>query len=274
MKIEPFCTVDVLPFLQLAASENWIAESWEFDFLLSSFPKGCFKARDDNGEAAGFVTAIRHEQSGWIGNLIVAEKYRGRGIGENLFRGAMRSLWLAGVRTIWLTASTEGKSLYKKCGFSSIDTIIRWRGSGRQGSIGHDPQVFNNSLTGIVADIDCQAWGDRRDALLAVTAGRGRVISDDGGFAVIQPCGDSRQIGPFLARERGVAEQLLAEAQRTVGSKTELYLDAPASNRAALRLFNRRRMRIVGSSELMYAGAKPDYRPELIYGLATMGSCG
>jgi hypothetical protein len=33
-------------------------------------------------------------------------------------------------------------------------------------------------------------------------------------------------------------------------------------------------MRVTGSTELMYAGVKPDYRPEMLYGLATMGSCG
>jgi hypothetical protein len=33
-------------------------------------------------------------------------------------------------------------------------------------------------------------------------------------------------------------------------------------------------MRISGSNELMYAGVKPAYQSEYIYGLATMGSCG
>jgi len=274
MRIEPFRTIDIPAFLELAAAENWVSEPWEFEFLLSSFAKGCFAARSASGESAGFVTSIQHEQSGWIGNLIVAEKFRGRGLGENLFRGAMRSLWLAGVRTIWLTASTEGKSLYNKCGFGSIDTINRWTGTVRQRCIWNNPQTISNFSHDLATGLDCQAWGDRRDSLLAVTAGRGIVICDDDSFAVIQPCGDSKQIGPFLAQDNSVAEQLLSEAQRTVGSKTKVYIDAPASNHAALRLFMRKGMQIAGSSELMYAGARPDYRSEFIYGLATMGSCG
>jgi hypothetical protein len=39
-------------------------------------------------------------------------------------------------------------------------------------------------------------------------------------------------------------------------------------------MFTDRQFAVSGTTELMYAGARPDYRPELIYGLATMGSCG
>lgn len=274
MTIEPFRTDDIVPFLKLAAAENWMAESWEFEFLLSRFPHGCFAARGDNGEAAGFVTSLRHDRSGWIGNLIVSAEYRGRGIGERLFSCALEALRSAGVETFWLTASKSGKSLYEKHGFSRIDTIIRWVGTGRQRQAipGHrcDWHTSNRSVSGI----DCLAWGDRRDALLEATVGRGRLLLDESGFAVIQSCGAARQFGPFSALDIGIAEHIFETALRTVPNGTKVYLDAPASNRAALGLFNRRRLRIAGTSELMYAGVKPDYHPEYVYGLATMGSCG
>jgi hypothetical protein len=70
------------------------------------------------------------------------------------------------------------------------------------------------------------------------------------------------------------AECLLDAALHRIPLGSKIYLDSPASNRAALRMFNRRRLRIAGTTELMYAGLCPDYRPELLYGLATMGSCG
>jgi hypothetical protein len=123
-------------------------------------------------------------------------------------------------------------------------------------------------------DIDFRAWGDRRDLLLAATVGRGRLLHDDSGFVSLQPCGDSVQFGPFSAVDSGGADRLFEAASRNVALGTKVFVDAPASNRAALRLFNRKRMKIAGSNILMYAGNKPKYRPELIYGLATMGSCG
>lgn len=274
MIIEPFSREDIAPFLELAAAENWVAESWEFDFLLSKFPQGCFAARGDNNEALGFVTALRHERSGWIGNLIVAAEHRGQKIGETLFVHALEALRSGGAETFWLTASKSGQSLYEKHGFTTIDTIVRWVGTGRQRHARHDHHCDGNSSHSSACGIDQQAWGDRRDCLLAATVARGTLLLEEAGFAVIQPCGDARQFGPFTALDSGTAEQLFDTALRTIELGSKIYLDSPASNRAALRMFNRRQLRISGSSELMYGGIRPDYRPELLYGLATMGSCG
>lgn len=94
------------------------------------------------------------------------------------------------------------------------------------------------------------------------------------GFVVMQPCGDAWQFGPFSALDAGSAGRLFDDAALAALPGTTLIADAPASNRSALRLYRRRNMRIAGSTELMYAGRKPSFHPELIYGLATLGSCG
>lgn len=273
MNITSFCRNDIAPFLRLAAGEKWVVDSWEIEFLLTTFPRGCFAARDDNEETAGFVTSLRHERSGWVGNLIVAAKHRGRKIGERLFTTACEALRADGVETVWLTASKAGQPLYEKHGFSSIDTVIRWVGSGGHRHVqGLHRESRRPHLS--VSSIDCQAWGDRRDALLAATAARGELLLDESGFVVVQPSAEDRQFGPFSAPDIGIAERLFDAAMNTVAPGTAIMVDAPAANRSAFRLYNRRNMRIVGSTELMYAGRKPAYRPELIYGLATMGSCG
>lgn len=274
MNIELFRTGDIAAFLVLAAAERWVADPWEFEFLLSTFPQGCFAAHTDNGEIAGFVTSIRHERSGWVGNLIVAGEHRGRGIGEKLFTAAIGALRTAGVDTFWLTASKSGAPLYEKFGFSSIDTIIRWVGEGRQR---HTPGISQKGpgvLDSAGAAVDYQAWGDRRDALLAATVGRGRLLHDGSGFISLQPYGDTVQIGPFSAVDSCGAARLFENATGSVTLGTRIFVDAPVSNRSALHLFNRKRMKIAGKNLLMYAGKKPEYRPELIYGLATLGSCG
>jgi len=274
MTIEPFQSNDIPVFLELAAVEGWVAEQWEFAFLLAAFPQGCFCVRDSAGKGVAFVTSLRHGRSGWIGNLIVQADCRGKKVGEALFIRALGALRDAGAESFWLTASKMGKSLYEKHGFSSIDTIIRWTGFGRQRHGEHDPETGSGGTAATVSVIDFQAWGDRRDALLATTVDRGRLLLRESGFLVIQPCGGAMQFGPFSALDSGTAEQILDAALRTVPQGTKVYLDSPASNRTALRQLNRRRMQITGISELMYAGVKPEYRPEFMYGLATMGSCG
>ncbi|KAB0671854.1 GNAT family N-acetyltransferase [Oryzomonas sagensis] len=269
MTIEPFRKEDVPRFLRLAAAENWVAEPWEFDFLLSTFPDGCLSARDEAGAAVGFVTSLRHDCSGWIGNLIVDRDCRGTGIGEALFLGAFDSLRAAGAETFWLTASKMGKALYEKHGFNSTDTIIRW--TGRTGA----PTDTAPAAAGAWdAALDRLGWGDRRDGLLAATCRRGTVLAADSAFAVIQPCGQAVQLGPFGAVSPDRAARLLDEALSSLPAGVTVYIDTPACNSGAVALLQERGFRDHGTNVLMYAGVKPDYRPEYIYGLATMGSCG
>ena len=275
MMLEPFQSSDIGVFLELAAAEGWVADPWEFAFLLDVFPKGCLCMRDGTGRGVAFVTALRHERSGWIGNLIVAEGFRGKGLGEALFRKALEALRTAGVRTFWLTASEMGRSLYERYGFSSIDSIIRWVGTGRQRhpSCGRNIATLTVPPPSVIVS-DSRSWGDRRELLLAAVMNRGRALSEESGFVVVQPCSEALQLGPFSARDSATAEVLLEAALRMVPLGRKVFLDAPLSNRSALRMYNRKGMRIAGRNALMYAGDKPDYRPEMLYGLATMGSCG
>ena len=274
MKIEPFRPDDTIAFLMMAAMEGWVAEPWEIAFLLTAFPQGSYCIRDNAGKNVAFVTSLKHETSGWIGNLIVAEEFRGQGLGGALFRKALEALGEAGVKTYWLTASEMGQPLYERNGFSSIDTIVRWVGTGRQHHLSSAQNVESLAPPSSILSADRHCWGDRREPLLAATVERGWVVQEESGFIVVQPCGEALQLGPFTALDCGTAEVLLEKALRSIPLGAKIFLDAPASNRPALCLFNRKGMRIAGRNELMYAGDRPDYRPEMLYGLATMGSCG
>lgn len=274
MTIEPFRTDDIGPFLKLAVAEGWVAEPWEFEFLLTEFPQGCFAARGENGETTGYVTSLGLLRSGWIGNLIVAQQCRGVGIGKALLRKALEALRVAGAQTIWLTASKSGTPLYEKHGFKRVDTIIRWVGTGRQRHGVHADTLKQDVLVLPSHDLDTRAWGDRREVLLKATAYRGQIIQNESGFIVRQPCGNAVQLGPFSSLHTHAAVRLFDEAVGAIAAGTKIFLDVPFSNRSAARLLNRRGMRVCGSNELMYAGERPDYRPELLYSLATMGSCG
>ena len=195
MRIDHFQPDDIEWFLGLAAAENWVAEAWEFEFLLSAFPEGCLTLRNEVGNPVGFVTSIRHDRSGWIGNLIVDRLNRGKGFGEELFVNALNALHTAGVETVWLTASKMGRSLYKKYGFTSIDTIIRWTGNGQ-----YDSAVYcQQHEASIDQNVDRLGWGDRREALLSMVGRRGSVLASGTASAVIQPYSCAMQIGPFSA---------------------------------------------------------------------------
>jgi ribosomal protein S18 acetylase RimI-like enzyme len=269
MEIGRFCHDDVAQFLSLADAEGWLCEQREFDFLLRVFPQGCFSCRVA-GVLAGFITSVKYAESGWIGNLLVRAELRGRGIGAVLMAKALATLGHAGAATIWLTASAAGAALYRKLGFTEIDTVQRWVGQG--GGSGKIPGG-DGSLAAVVA-MDCAGWGDRRDLLIADSLQVGSVVADTQGFLVSQRWSAGTQVGPWGGSCPLGAAKLLDACRSQAGAGERIFLDVPAGNAAAGALLTSRNFALRGATALMYRGTPPAYEPGRIFALASMGSYG
>jgi ribosomal protein S18 acetylase RimI-like enzyme len=263
----PFLEADIAPFLALAQREGWMSDRWEFEFLLESFPQGCFAWQQD-GDALGYLTSIKYGRSGWLGNLLVRPEARRHGVGRGLLERAVSLLLKSGVETIWLTASEDGVGLYRKLGFAPIDNINRWSGKGA-------PKK-NLKCTALdiesVRAVDRVGWGDRREELLRVTCGRGRLQTSSGGFICCQQWSAGIQIGPWgclIGTQAGQLIDLMLEE-----GDEEVFLDVPAGNFAAADLLRQRGYSVSGSSILMFLGDQPLYQPGTIYALGSMGSMG
>ncbi|TSK07994.1 MAG: GNAT family N-acetyltransferase [Geobacter sp.] len=264
----PFRNEDIAPFIALATAEGWICGEWELKFLLQSFPQGCLVKRDGS-EVLGYVTSLRHAESAWIGNLLVAPQHRRRGIGVELMHGAIDALLHAGVKTVWLTASAKGVDLYRKLGFVTIDSINRWVG---EGGVVRTPFSAAPIDRRVIGKVDAYGWGDRREALLQVTSSRGRVFCGDSSFLCTQHWEGGMQVGPWGALGD---EQAAALFELALCSTAEpIFLDVPAGNVAAASLLARKGFSIRGNNALMYLGAVPAYHPQGVYALASMGSMG
>lgn len=268
MDIRPFNNGDLPAFLDLAAAEGWVSDPWEFSFVMDAFPRGCLAG--EYGRAVAFVTAVRYTLSGWIGNLIVAKDLRGRGYGSRLMGRALAELLAAGVETVWLTASEQGRPIYEKMGFREIDAVIRWSGTATEGSAWEGDPVPLDELVAL----DRAGWGDDRSGILAAVAARGVVMRERGGFMVMQPCGGGFQVGPWTAVDAGAAEGLLDRARLCLRQGEQVLLDVPARNGGAARILAAAGFTAVGRTVLMYRGAPPAYVPNRIFALATMGSIG
>ena len=268
MEIDPFRHDDIDGFLALAADEGWVCDRWEFGFLLEQFPSGCLAARE-KGVTVGYVTAIRHGFSGWVGNLIVRPGFRGKGVGSILMGQALAVLASAGAETVWLTASRQGKPIYERLGFVVVDVINRWVGKGLWNGVG---RRHGGDLSAII-ETDRAGWGDRREHLLAASLERGSLYGADDAFLVSQPCGDAVQFGPWGGS--GASGLLLLEAALLeAGKGTKVVLDVPIRNTWQTSLLLGRGFTIGGSTLLMCRGNEPAYTPELIGALASMGSMG
>lgn len=266
--IRPFRKEDAAHFLQLAAAESWVTGQYELDFLYEVFPRGCFCMQDETGATVGFVSSLRHDRSGWIGNLVVRPDCRGAGIGDALFARALNTLRDDGVESVWLTASEMGRPLYEKHGFSCRDRIVRWAGQASGDvSAGKRYSSFDASL-------DRLCWGDRRDLLLEWVAGRGTLVEEADAWAIVQPLGERAQLGPCAARNQEAAGRVITGALAAVAAGTIVLCDAPSSNGPCSALLRELGFIVRGETYLMVAGAEPDYRPAYLYGLATLGSSG
>lgn len=267
MATTPFKSEDIGPFLALAHETGWICEPWEFEFLLQTFPQGCWAWRE-NGVTAGCVTSIRHGKSGWVGNLLVQQEFRRRGIGRVLMEQAVVALLKEGVETVWLTASADGAGLYRKLGFVEIDTICRWEGRGKVNGPGNRSELDREAVRGI----DRVGWGDKRDLLLKISLDQGGLFTSSGGFLCCRRWKNGVQLGPWGCLIPSQAAPLLDKA--ITKGKEKIFLDVPAGNYAATSLLKEKGFEVRGTNLLMYLGAEPQYQPGSIYALASMGSMG
>jgi len=267
MVIVLFCNEDICEFVSLAANEDWISEAWELDFLRQTFPSGCLVCRN-KGVPVAFLTSIRYQKSGWVGNLLVRKEWRGKGLGTSLLARALEVLEEAGTQTIWLTASEAGRPIYERRKFTAIDTINRWEGCGRI-----ENGFSNNSFKKII-ELDEAGWGDQRKALLRATINRGSVSLRPEGFMVLQRWGSAIQLGPWGSTNPEAAAELLMHSIMPAENGARIFLDVPSKNQHASALLRSAGFSIRSSTTLLYRGEKPDYAPAKIYALASMGSMG
>jgi ribosomal protein S18 acetylase RimI-like enzyme len=83
------------------------------------------------GTIAGMLTLVMFPlptgQRAWIEDVVVDEKFRGRGAGEELTRAAIRIAEAAGARTVDLTSRPSREAagrLYERAGFQQRDSRV------------------------------------------------------------------------------------------------------------------------------------------------------
>jgi len=122
-QIEP----DDLDFaLAQKTREGWAASREQFKLYLEHDPDGCFVAMAGD-QPVGMVTTACFGASGWIGNLIVEPRCRGRGIGRALMEHGLDHLRGRGATTVRLEGDPPGIPLYRKLGFVDEYESCRFR---------------------------------------------------------------------------------------------------------------------------------------------------
>jgi GNAT superfamily N-acetyltransferase len=234
---------DDYPFaVALTDTERWGFTVEDFERFNALSPSGCFVVEAD-GDRAGLLTTVLYGEVGWIGNVVVSARLRGRGVGAALIAHAIEHLESGGARAVRLWAYENTVALYRKFAFGEDGpTSRRWLGFGHsqhESPAGPPPagcSVFPlNALTlQQVFPLDQRFFGADRHRVLervALDNARGGLVARDAagrpvGYLLAKISPKGCEVGPWVVEPSQAhwAVPCLLEAvlQQLAGQSVEL----------------------------------------------------
>lgn len=256
----------VSSLIEMAAAEGWNPGLDDAQVFRRVDPSGFLHLTLD-GEFAAGISVIRYEADySFLGLYICQPVHRGKGLSL--------ALWQAGLERLQGTVTgldgvVEQQANYQKSGFDFAYRNIRYQGSvelGNDSSAETDSSVrlaTANDVDQIVA-LDTRVSGLMRHAYLAAWSAETphrktfvtRADSDITGMVTIRECLQGHKIGPLIANNSDMAEQLLLTAVRAMDAKL-VTIDIPELNQRSLNLAGKYGLKAVFETARMYNGDEP-----------------
>lgn len=263
---------DIPGGVRLNTLAGWNQTEADWRRFLAGSPNSCF-VMEDGAKVVGTAATISYENRfGWISMVLVDPEYRNRGIGTHLLRRAVQHLDDAGIPTLKLDATPLGKPLYEKMGFVSEYEIERWilkRAAPKQDNI--IPRSEPMSQWSEILALDREIFGADRSALLrsllelgpdfSLTVESARQLL---GYAFGRHGLFADHLGPWMARDRNAAKQVLSDFLRR-SSRATIVVDSLKSNGMAREILHDYGFSVARPLTRMYRGPNPfPGKPELL----------
>ncbi|MGH8877386.1 MAG: GNAT family N-acetyltransferase [Stackebrandtia sp.] len=208
--------------LDLAADRGWPREDHKWRLL---FDIGeVYGITDPDGRVVGTTVLTRYGTVCAISMVLVAERFDGQGLGKRMMTEVMR---LTGDTVVTLYATSYGRPLYEKLGFSVVCDNVTYVGRFEP----TDGPELSRPATGAdlpaIIELDREVHGADRSALvsrLPSFCSQLRVIERDGrisGYAGAWDNLDKVVAGPVVAADAD-AEALLDDLARAVAAPIRL----------------------------------------------------
>src|SRR5437773_899759 len=206
---------DLPAAMRLKELARWNQTENDWRRLLQLDPAGCFCATSA-GQLIGTSTTISYgNELAWIGMVLVDPNYRRRGIATKLMQVALDYLREAGIGTVKLDATQDGRPVYEQLGFKVESLIERW--SGVAGSSGSTWATLEASTRGELLNVDRRAFGADRSGLIELLMDDACVAplvakAPDGqvkGYALARSGTAATYVGPLVADGPETATELL-----------------------------------------------------------------
>jgi len=264
--------------IEWAAAEGWNPGLDDLAAFHAADPPG-FLIGTRDGEPVSSISVVRYGPDfGFLGFYIVRSDQRGTGAGIATWNAGMARL---GERCIGLDGVVAQQDNYRRSGFALAGRNLRHGGvpalerAPAPGSVraaeaadlpailAYDRRFFAARRDRFAATWALPAEGARRAARLALRDG------GIAGYGVIRACRSGHKIGPLFAEDEATAEALFAALAGAVPERSEVFLDTPADNAAALRLAARHGLAPVFETARMYRGPAPDLPLAQTFGITT-----
>ncbi|MDH5482461.1 MAG: GNAT family N-acetyltransferase [Candidatus Bathyarchaeota archaeon] len=151
--------------VRLTDTKGWKFIEEDFQFMKELEPEGCFVLFEDS-ERIGIVTSINFGEIGWLGNLIVKEKYRRRGAGAMLARQVIAYLTSKNVETVGLYAYMDIIPFYEKIGFKYDSDFTVLEGKAFASQVGTNLIEARREDYQKIVEFDSYYFGASRKKLL------------------------------------------------------------------------------------------------------------
>ena len=273
---------DVPAFAALRESVGWAIHDWALRAVIGQPDARCLAVVDTDGTVAGVGSGIRYPPSlGFIGNMVVAEPYRRRGVGTAILDAVANWLTEAGCTRLELNATDEGRPLYEANGFESVGWSTTAR-IPRRTPLEGDPAIETRLATDAdaarLAAYDLPRFGGDRSRILRVLLDDPECVTvvaeRDGevaGYGVVRP--PEPRLGPLVADAPEVAAALLRAAFDLAPAADEMRLNLPPDNRSGAEWLGRLGVATERWGGRMARGPAVDGRGEAIYQM-TVGPLG
>lgn len=243
VKIRPMQQGDIEQAMRLKDLEGWNQTEQDWEMLLKLSSETCFVAVCDK-EVIGTITAVNYSNElAWIGMMLIAEKYRRKGIGSLLLNHNMKRL--QEYKTIGLDATPLGRNVYIKLGFEEEYIISRMATSSLPKQTITDSGTFITPISSHdiqeIATLDKAVSGAVRTNLIELLSERypekALKLEKDGriaGYCLGRDGVKHNHLGPVIALTTKDAKTLLSAAMsRLVGQP--VVIDVPVKKRQLLQ---------------------------------------
>ena len=262
--------------VEWAGNEGWNPGLHDADSFYATDPHGFFMGTL-NGQPITCISAVAYDDTfGFIGLYICKPEFRGKGYGMQTWNQAMDYLKK---QNVGLDGVADQQENYKKSGFKLAYNNARYRYLAEHSSVPEGKEILNLSVVAlddlVKYDNDCfpsprtrflQSWFAMPDSYGLTYVEKNEVA----GYGVIRKCRTGYKIGPLFADNAKIANALYQSLCNQVEEGSEIFLDVPEINKAAVNLAESYGMNKVFSTTRMYTKPQPKIALHKIYGVTTL----